>query len=86
VHVQEQAGQRRVAARSEVAGLDAGLLPARGPVHEKLVPKLMRFPPTLLDRLTALSKAYGLDQTSTIRLALTEMYERAIKAGTIEAV
>lgn len=57
--------------------------PPRGAVHAKLTPKLMRFPPLLLDRLTALALAYGLDQTSTVRLALTELYERAVAAGTV---
>ena len=57
--------------------------PARGAVHEKLTPKLMRFPPLLLDRLASLALAYGLDQTSTVRLALTELYERAVAAGTV---
>ena len=57
--------------------------PPRGAVHTKLPPKLMRFPPLLLDRLAALALAYGLDQTSTVRLALTELYEHAVSAGTV---
>ena len=86
LRAEQQIQQAREEARRTAQAPRRQPSPARGPVHEKLIPKLMRFPPTLLDRLTALSKAYGLDQTSTVRMALSEMYERAVKAGTIEVV